>query len=529
MKKENWLFQCFLNDFLIKIWYNYIGGSMNKIANKATLILTTIIFSIIFIFSLFMQSNVFYNQNHLMSLLLTVPIFIIFYNLIKLRNVERFKNLSIKKTILFLIIYYLVISIIQFIVFKYLSVEPGWDFGVIYDNAVKYINEGTIKNSVYPEYFQYYPNNIMLFVIEIIFIKVGNLFGIKSLFSCYIMNIVFIDFAMLLLFLVLRKKYDNITGIIGLLISLFFIPLFLYVPIFYSDTMSLFVPLLIMLLYLYVDDNKSKTNYIIFICLGFVLFLGWQIKISSIFILIAILVDYILNHKKIFINLLLMIIVFGISTILFKLLIVNNERFEFQQNEYGSYPFTHWIMMGVEVIEDGKSDRNAYGGYSGEDYDLSRSFATGKDAIKFNLKEYTRRVKKLGLIGYSEFLIRKGVNVWTDGYYFSDAKISINPKNNDNLIRNFIFNNENSKFLMINFTQAVQYVFILTLIIGSVIKIFQKDNKFDYLRLTIIGLFIFFLFWEARSRYIFNYIPIFILIIIEGMMIFNDKRINKKI
>ncbi len=502
---------------------------MNKIANKATLILTTIIFSIIFIFSLFMQSNVAYNQNHLMSLLLTVPIFIIFYNLIRLRNAEKFKNLSIKKTIIFLIIYFLVISVIQFIVFKYLSVEPGWDFGVIYDNAVKYINEGTIKNSVYPEYFQYYPNNIMLFVIEIIFIKVGNLFGIKSLFSCYIMNIIFIDFAMLLLFLVLRKKYDNITGIIGLLISLFFIPLFLYVPIFYSDTMSLFIPLLIMLLYLYVDDNKSKANYIIFVCLGFVLFLGWQIKISSIFILIAILVDYILNHKKIFINLLLMIIVFGISTILFKLLIVNNDRFEFQQNEYGSYPFTHWIMMGVEVIEDGKSDRNAYGGYSGEDYDLSRSFPTGKDAIKFNLKEYTRRVKKLGIIGYNEFLLRKSVNIWTDGYYFSDTKINIKPKNSDNLIRNFMFNNENSKFLMINFTQAVQYVFILALIIGSIIKISWKDNKFDYLRLTIIGLFVFFQFWEARSRYIFNYIPIFILIIIEGMMILNDKRIDKKI
>lgn len=77
MKKENWLFQCFLNDILIKIWYNYIGGSMNKIVNRATLILTTIIFSIIFIFSLFMQSNVAYNQNHLMSLIIIVPIFIL--------------------------------------------------------------------------------------------------------------------------------------------------------------------------------------------------------------------------------------------------------------------------------------------------------------------------------------------------------------------------------------------------------------------------------------------------------------------
>ena len=146
------------------------------------------------------------------------------------------------------------------------------------------------------------------------------------------MNILFIDFALLLLFLVLRKKYDNITSIIGMIITLFFIPIFLYTPIFYSDTISLFIPLLILLLYLYVDDNNIRKNNIIFILLGCILFIGWQIKISSIFILIAILFDYIINHKKIVLNLVLMFSIFIILTLTFKVLIINNKKFEFQQN-----------------------------------------------------------------------------------------------------------------------------------------------------------------------------------------------------
>lgn len=502
---------------------------MNKVMNKMIFLLTIVIFTIIFICSLFMQSNVFYNQNHMISLLMTIPVFLIFYNLLKLRKIEKMKNISLKNTIIFLFIYFIIISIIQFIVLKFLSVNPGWDFGVIFDNAVKFANEGSILNSSYPDYLQYYPNNIMLFILEVIFIKIGNIFSIKPIISCYIMNILFIDFALLLLFLVLRKKYDNITSIIGMIITLFFIPIFLYTPIFYSDTISLFIPLLILLLYLYVDDNNIRKNNIIFIILGFILFIGWQIKISSIFILIAILFDYIINHKKVILNLVLMVSVFIILTLAFKILIVNNKKFEFKQNEYGSYPFTHWIMMGVEDIDRDNSGRNSYGGYSGEDYDLSRQFSTGKEAISFNIKEYFNRVHKMGIISYGEYLIRKNVNIWTDGYYFSDTKLSSHPKINDNFLRNFMFNNEKTKYFMINFTQSVQYVFILLLIITSIFNFKNSNIEIDYLKLTILGLFIFFSIWEARSRYIFNYIPIFVIIIMEGVMILNDKKPIKKI
>lgn len=501
---------------------------MKKIINKTTLITTLIIFSYIFICSLFMQSNVSYNQNQFISLLFALPIIFIFYKITKINKY----NITLKKTILFLAIYFVIVSIIQIVVLKFLSVDPGWDFGVIFKDAVNYTNNGSRQGSVFMEYFQYYPNNIMLFKIMTLFIKIGNIFGIKALFSCYIMNIIFIDTALLLLFLVLKKKFNTSTGFSGLIISLFFLPLFLYTPIFYSDTMSLFIPLSIILLYLYVDKEKTKKNYLIFVLLGIMLFIGFQLKVSSIFILIAILVDYVMNHKKIIINIAIMILTFLLLNFIFKSLVVNNSRYEFKQNDYGKYPFTHWIMMGVEDIDKDNSGRNAYGGYSGTDFDLSRSYSTGKDAMKFNITEYFSRVNKMGLVKYGEFLTRKSVNVWADGYYYSDVKLSISPRHSDNEVRDFMYKNDKTKYLLINFTQGVQYSFILIMLFGIYKQLKNKTEKFDYLLLTLIDLFLFFLFWEARSRYIFNYVPIFIIIIIQALVggkNEKDKGINEKI
>ena len=505
---------------------------MKKVVNKSILIMTLLIFLYIIICSLFMQSDVYYKQNQFISLLFSLPIIFIFYKLINLNKMEKFKNISIKKTIIFLFLYFILVSLLQLIVLKYLSVNPGWDFGVIFNNAKDYVNTGSRANSVYPEYFQYFPNNIMLFSIMIIFIKIGSLLGIKALFSCYIMNILFIDLALLLLFLVLKKKFNTVTGFIGLIITFFFLPLFLYTPIFYSDTMSLFVPLTILLLYLNIDKENIKKNNIIFILLGIMLFVGFELKVSSIFILIAIIIDYIMNHKKVVLNIFIMLIVFILFNLSFKILIVNNSKYEFKQNDYGKYPFTHWVMMGVEDIDRDNSERNSYGGYSQTDYDLSRKFSNGKEASKFNISEYFDRVNKMGLLKYGEFLTRKGVNIWTDGYYFAHRKLSLEPKNSNNKLRDIMYNNETSKYLLINFTQGVQYAFILIMLFGIVKRIKNRYERFDYLLLTILGLFVFFLLWEARSRYIFNYIPIFIIIIIESILggkNEKDNRINEKI
>lgn len=503
---------------------------MQKLTNYFIHIVTFLLFIIIFFFSFSYDSSVYYQDNVFLSLLFAI-ITLIIWTFIYWIIYKKIKIPSKKWEIIFLIIYFMVVSLLQIIVLKQLSVAPGWDFGMVFSNAKAFVYTGVREINVYPEYFQFFPNNIMLFVFEVIFIKIGSLFHIEAIYSVYIMNIVFIDMALLLLYLTIRKISNSKNAMFGLILTFFFLSLFLYTPIIYSDTMTLFIPVGFVYLFSLKDDKKviSKRNIIIFILIGILLFLGKELKITSLIIFIALTMGYFIVKFKLikFVNIGISLSVLIICELLFKITIVNNDKFQFQVNDYGSVPVTHWVMMGVEDIDADNSGRNSYGGYNEADYKLTESFATGKDAIKFNLTETMNRINKMGVGGYANYLIKKSVNTWTDGYYFSNIKLSINSNHQGSLLYKLLIANSKSADIFRTISQGIQYAFIITLLMNCILKI--KSNKsFDYLKLTLIGLVIFFLLWENRSRYIFNFIPVFILIIVDSYDDLKNKVASKK-
>ena len=503
---------------------------MQKLSNYFIQIVTFLLFIIIFFFSFSYDSTVYYQDNVFLSLLFAI-ITLIIWTFIYWIIYKKIKIPSKKWEIIFLIIYFMVVSLLQIIVLKQLSVAPGWDFGMVFSNAKAFVYTGVREINVYPEYFQFFPNNIMLFAFEVIFIKIGSLFHIEAIYSVYIMNIVFIDMALLLLYLTIRKISNSKNAIFGLILTLFFLSLFLYTPIIYSDTMTLFIPIGFVYLFSMKDDKKiiSKRNIIIFILIGILLFLGKELKITSLIIFIALTMGYFIVKFKLikFVNIGISLSVLIICELLFKITIVNNDKFQFQVNDYGSVPVTHWVMMGVEDIDADNSRRNSYGGYNEADYKLTESFPTGKDAIKFNLTETMNRINKMGVGGYANYLIKKSVNTWTDGYYFSNIKLSINSNHQGSLLYELLIANSKFADIFRTISQGIQYAFIIALLMNCILKI--KSNKsFDYLKLTLIGLVIFFLLWENRSRYIFNFIPVFILIIVDSYDNLKNKVASKE-
>ena len=134
----------------------------------------------------------------------------------------------------------------------------------------------------------------------------------------------------------------------------------------------------------------------------------------------------------------------------------------------------------------------------------------------------------MGFIGYSNYLAHKVVNTWTDGYYFGNVAISINPKHKNSKWYRLLLENESTTKIFRALTQGVQYALIIIIISSCIFNIKKKDNEQYYIQLAIVGLVIFFLLWENRSRYIFNYIPIFILIIVGFYNNFKEKVWNEK-
>lgn len=466
----------------------------------------------------------------MISLGISFIILIIWYLLFK-GIVKSKRELSKKQEIIYLVIYFSVLLILQICVLKYLSVYPEWDFGVVFGNAESYVLNGERNKLIYPGYFQYFPNNILLFQLIVFFIKAGMIFGVSALHSAWLMNLIFINLSYLFLYLTLRKKFGVKPAIFGSIIALFFISVLLYSSIFYSDTLSLFVGILFIYLYLLLDSKyKNKRIEILIFCLfGFLLFYAKEIKITSAIPLIAILFDYVMKNykeKTAYSNILIMLFVFLILGTCFKALVVNNNGYGFNEGDYRKYPYTHWIMMGIEDIEKDNSKRMSYGGYNYDDYILTENCGSTKKAIVFNLKEYVRRVNKMGALGYIDYLTKKGVNEWADGMYYVDVKLHNKPIHPENSLYRFMIQDD-SKMILIYFTQGVQFAFLILLIGGAIIKLLNKSDKLDYIRLSILGVFIFLLFWEGRSRYLLNFIPLFILIIVESYMIF-EKKLQKR-
>ncbi|MBP3596594.1 MAG: hypothetical protein J6J60_04245 [Clostridia bacterium] len=509
-----------------------------KIVFRLFEIIFSLAFIIIFIGVVFNKALPFIKLDPVYSILgfafILVVWFVIYKKILKNAN-----NWSLKKEIIIGIITFLVFIVLQFIAGIFLKVNIGWDFGVIFGNAKSFVLHGDrLVEGYYPNYFQYFPNNILLFVVYIVVIKFGYMTNIINLLSPEALLIVFnigvVDIAVIILYMYLRRVFCKKQAYFGLILCLFFTPLILYSCIYYSDTLSLPFGILLLYLYSFINDSeKNKKNLLLFLLMGIVMFIGAKIKMTVLIIYIAILIDMFFR-KKILVFLefgMISISTFLIFNILFNNVIVNNSKFNFEVDEFGEIPYTHWIMMGIEDIDADNSDRNSIGGYSGIDYELTQSHKNTAEAEEFNKKEIINRINKYGFIGYTKYLFKKAVNAWGDGNYFASIKLDRDSQKRSELLRSIFVVNKDNFLYYLYFSQGVQISFLFLMILNSLKSIKNKQYDKSYIRISIFGVMLFLLLWENRSRYLVNYIPIFILQIIEFMdnCNFKDKKNNNKI
>ena len=130
------------------------------------------------------------------------------------------------------------------------------------------------------------------------------------------------------------------------------------------------------------------------------------------------------------------------------------------------------------------------------------------------MQEYLRRVKEYGILGYFNYLSRKAVNAWGEGSYFSDFVYRYNYNSTyNNRFRKLVIGDSNKTLLY--FEQGVSEATLLIFgCYGFILLVRRKKiDKSTIIPISIYGMFIVLLFWENRSRYLYNYIPIFIILI----------------
>ena len=464
-----------------------------------------ILFISIFIFvvwtAIFNSVDLFYRMSPIINIILSLIFFIFLYlAYVTLKKLAKDKLKRVK------IISFGVLISLQIIFLFFFLVNPGWDFGIVTRNAKQLALYGE-KLPVY--FYNSYPNNIPITLVLSYIFKAVALFTKNNNILMevgYIINLLLINLAVYILYKLVKETISEVMSALTIIFCIFVTPLYTYSQIIYTDTFSMIFPIgMFYYFYKYLNSNDEKRNiYLVLVSVfgG----IGSIIKSNVIIAFIAIIIfQFISSSKtskiKIFT---LLLIPFLIITTINRVIVSRNIPIPY--NEAG-LPATHWIMMGLK----------GNGGYNEEDVTFTKSIrvSDGKEAAeKANLKEIKNRLKNYGLKGYCKFLIGKISFTWGDGSYYAPAILSDKPISH-NKLQEFVIGNKNDGFIY--FSQVSHIVILVSILISGIFAFKKREVLINSFHICILGLILFLILWETRSRYLICMLPEMIYSAIYGM------------
>ena len=373
------------------------------------------------------------------------------------------------------------------------------------------------------------PNNNAIFYFETLIFKVLNVFGWltirKSIIIMVLINILFIDLSVLFLYLTVRNIFGKREAIFSLIMCILSYAFYCYIPVFYTDTLTMLFPILYMYLYSkYLKDNKNKN----LILISLFSIIGYKFKPTTIIATVAIFIDLLLrkNIKKncksyISFCLSFIIIFLLISFVEVKFTIMPYDI----NNNNQEIPFTHWVMMGMTERNSYVDGRKWIGWYNPDSLDYTLKYKTTDERKKANIKKIKEQYQDMGFMNYLYFLYRKALFTWSDASFYAPALVT-----GETLYKgeNIVSKYSDSKITrpLTFYSNLGMFLFIYLIIIVSTLKdIKNKSYSINYARLSIFGLVLFLLIWEDSSRYLITYIPVMLLCTIHGLnVIINNER-----
>ncbi len=411
-----------------------------------------------------------------------------------------------------------IMLVLQFFCAWKLKIVPDSDLSHVERYAVRFARTGSFDGLCKPirggYYLIRYPNNfglyfIMAFTYRLSYLITGNISRIPLI----VINVFAINSTVLMTTLLARRLFGNRKALFALLLCALFTPFYTYTAFYYTDSLSL--PFVIGSVYLAktaLSNENKKKKYVLLGACGLVIFLGFKLKGNEIVMVVAVVVYLFLKYgfKRAACLALAVVIGFGVSyaaySAAFRLAVhIPGELFDKYE-----MPYTHWVMMGL----------NGKGGYNREDSRFSNSFANIDEKKAADIKVIKERLVKYGVIGLIKHLKLKATWEWEDGTYFISR--SINTPVKRNFLHEFVSPRGRFYFGFYSYSCMFLLFVIMMMFVSGFRAMRGRETDFlTLLRLAVFGLFLFLLIWEGRSRYLFNFSPLFLLISVDGMRVFD--------
>lgn len=410
-----------------------------------------------------------------------------------------FKKCSIKKSHfrIIIIVSFLILYLIQLLILYCSFFKTGWDVNYVQRLADEIAERGIYTTAGSDAYLTLYKNNVLIVAITA-FIKGLPLIG-ENYLTLLAINALLVNIAGLITCLVIKELVSRKAGVLSIIITAPLLLLSPWIIIPYSDTFTIIIPILVFYIYI-VTKKWWKYGLIVFLSI-----LGYFIKPTSIIMLIAILIIEVSRYrwKKPSINkdfwLRTLAIVNGLLlAFLIKYVSYSYINYHQVENVTPASP-THYLAMG--------QNEETCGQYSQLDVDEM------KNGPSFEIQKFCNRIANRSILKHSEFFIKKllvnyddGTFAWgSEGSFYREVPERNNPISG--IITSFIYNDgEHNNW----FNQLEQSIWLLVLF-GCILMAKKHPSREEsILELSLIGLFLFVMIFEARARYLFCFAPIFV-------------------
>lgn len=404
----------------------------------------------------------------------------------------------------------------------------GWDAGVIHDTAFHELNyEYDQLDNIY---FSWFPNNKMLVWIFTVVLKIARRLGVQTLdFALVAFQIVLGVFSMWLVYkITFEMLHSYKLAWMAYLTSYCFVGVSPWYIVAYSDATGMVFPLLIIRIYQLIREKGGVVSRVmLWILMGFIAMIGYLIKPQTAIAFIAVvIVEFLLALNNMCLNKLKTFTICfasGLIGVFLCLLIYSNAivpSLHFHTVPDKTMGMQHYFMMGLNESTDGV--------YSDDDVVFTRSFESNEERNSADIEKAKSRLKTYGVEGLLRHICRKQIVNYNDGTFGwgceghsfnGDPEWAHNKASN--LVRSFI---KPDGYNYSKFISAKQIMWITILFFCCFTVFYRKIDFSDeaevlmvQMILSVLGLTIFELLFEARSRYLFCYSLVYVILATLGM------------
>ncbi len=377
------------------------------------------------------------------------------------------------------------------------GMEHTWDYAVVCRAARDFVLDGTQPG----DYFALFSNNGPLFWLYVGFFSLQHLFGITNFMpGLVILNAAAVNLSLGLYYLCARRLLGAKWALPALLAAMVHPALLLYTPIAYTDTLTLPFVTGALLFWLRARAAQSEGRSALRpAAAAFArVAAGAALKFSVAILAVAFLIDLLLLWRG-RVRFAAAALCLGCFVLLWSG-IGAASRAAMPDFEEEGVPFTHWIMMGL----------HGNGGYWDPDYQLTLQYGSYEERAAFTRAEILRRLEEMGPSGLAAHTVEKLSYIVSDGCCYAQEKLNRNPLYINPLHRFIIPGEAYSGFL---YYAADGYQLLLWTLcaVGGLLAFLRRDGRGAVVRLACFGLLLFLLLWEARSRYLVNFLPLYLL------------------